>query len=74
MTGEVRHGQGQFIWDDGYAYEGHWDVDKMQGDGIYGYVLENKPKVYNKREYSSIIETYKGKFKANRFNGKGVLI
>jgi len=72
-AGEVEHGIGQFMWNDGYAYEGNWELGKMEGRGLYGFVAQVRPSVFDQHDYAKIIQTYKGKFKGGRFNGEGVL-
>lgn len=75
MVNEKEHGIGQFIWNDGYAYEGQFELGVMQGHGIYGYAPSEANKLKNnKYQQKNTIQTYKGDFLKNRFHGKGFLI
>lgn len=72
---DKEHGVGQFIWNDGYAYEGQFELGTMEGEGIYGFApydgQKNSKDLYNN---NTSIQTYKGEFKKNRLDGKGILI
>ena len=38
MTGEIRHGKGTQIWDDGAKYEGAWKFNKASGYGTFYHI------------------------------------
>lgn len=69
------HGVGQFLWNDGYAYEGQFDLGFLEGEGIYGFAPGEGQNFKNELfKNNKEIQTYKGDFKKNRFDGKGILI
>lgn len=39
------HGEGQFLWDDGYGYQGNFEFGAMEGNGVFGYIPSTKPYV-----------------------------
>ena len=41
----VEQGEGLFFWNDGYAFEGTFELGKAHGHGLYGFVPADKTDV-----------------------------
>ena len=44
LDGKI-HGEGKFVWHDGYAYQGNFTLGVMEGYGMYGHVDQSSTKV-----------------------------